>query len=134
MLKTGIATNNSLATRKLRFYNSLLVKIRSLQKTEYIRVGLLDEDGFAYSKKIAVTPEWQYVILPLDELEASNTILSRAYPKFLPANIDPLHNKTWDGNLNLIQGLQFVIDAEDYPGGAEGWHEVWVEEVSLLRR
>ena len=136
IVKTSIAADNSLKNRTLSGYNTLLIKVRSQQKSEFIRVGLLDKDGFAYSKKIDVKPEWQYVMIPLKELQASTTILSNAYPKFLPANTEPAVKDMWGKhkNMNLIQGLQFVINEEDYAGGGKGWHEVWIEEVSLLKR
>ena len=75
-------------------------------------------------------------MIPLHELQASTTILSNAYPKFLPANAESRLQDVWDKHkiMNLIQGLQFVINEENYAGGGKGWHEVWIEEVSLLKR
>lgn len=129
--------DNKLTVRNLTGYNTLAVKVRAYDQSEYLQIALLDKNGLAYGTLVEVEPKWHYVLIPLNRMQAVNTIQPQVYPTFMPALIEPTNTKNTltTTDLNLLQGLQFAFDAASYKGNkAKGWHGIEIAEVSLIQR
>tara|TARA_B110001450_G_C17664776_1_gene499030 strand:- start:2453 stop:5065 length:2613 start_codon:yes stop_codon:yes gene_type:complete len=137
LLRTELAIDNRLQNRKFDDYNTLAVKVRSIDKNEHINLGLLNKDGLAYSIGYTVKPEWQIVLIPLSALAPDDVMMIKAYPTFMPTLLDTQDssNFSMDQKLSLIQGLQVSMDASVYSNSdLKTWHAIEIEYVSLIRR
>ncbi|WP_438863470.1 hypothetical protein [Neptunicella sp.] len=128
--------DNSLKDRNLTGYNTLAVKVRAYDKAEYVHISLLDKNGLAYGTVVKVDPNWHYVLIPLNKMQAVDTIQPQVYPTFMPARIEPSEstNHLPLTELDLLQGLQLAFDAKSYQGSQhKGWHGIELSEVSLIQ-
>lgn len=138
LLRTTLAADNALQARDLSQYNTLAIKIRAVQQPEQLELALLDADGLAYGAELKVSTEWQYLLVPLKMLRSTDTVMTQAYPVFMPVILpaakpgSALPAKT---NLRQIQGLQLRFNSDAYTDAdRKGWHGVELAEVSLIKR
>lgn len=138
LLKTTLAADSQLINRSTDGFNTLAIKIRSVTEQEHINFALLDKDGLAFGTKLNVSDKWQYLLVPLSALTATDTMMIQAYPSFMPKSIAPqlgYNAKTFDSAINLIQGLQISFDVKSYNDKAmSSWHCIEIDNVSLIKR
>lgn len=138
LLRTTLAADNRLQARDLSKYNALAVKIRAVQQPEQVELSVLDADGLAYGTELQVSTDWQYLLIPLTMLRSTDTVMTQAYPTFMPVLLKAeqpgtvLPEKT---DLRQLQGLQLRFSTHAYPQAErKGWHGIELAEVSLIRR
>jgi len=108
LLRTDLPTNATLRDRKLDDYNAIALRIRALGGKNRLQFGVIANDGLAYGTVFEVTKEWKTLVIPVSALQPVATLLTRAYPMFMPVSIGP-----FDGqetlSLNRITGLQLLL-------------------------
>jgi len=137
LLKTTLSLDNSLLQRDLAKYDTVAIKIRAVKQPEKLQFALLDQHGLAYGVDLSVSTDWQYLLVPLAKLSRVDTLLTQAYPVFLPQALVVEQAGTWsdEQKLKLIQGLQLKFKQEAYSASElPGWHGVELAEVSLIQR
>lgn len=137
LLKTTLSLDNSLLQRDLAKYDTLAIKIRAVKQPEKLQFALLDQHGLAYGVDLSVSTDWHYLLVPLAKLSRVDTLLTQAYPVFLPQAVAVEQTGTWsdEQKLELIQGLQLKFRQEAYSASEQlGWHGVELAEVSLIQR
>ena len=134
LVRITLPADNQLKGRTLSGYNTVAIKIRALQHTEYLQVSLLDSDGLANGRELEVSTDWQYLLVPIASLAGRDTLFPQSYPMFMPA-VFPATESNQQSPLNLLQGLQFAFDGEKYPSGShKKWHAIEIAELKLLKR
>lgn len=137
LVKTTLSADNSLLQRNLKGYDTVALKIRAVKQPEQLRFALLDKDGIAYGTELKVSTDWQYLLIPLHKLKQTQTLMTQAYPMFMPVyapNVEQgLGLKL--NELQQLQGIQLMFNQSAYsPAEARGWHGVELAEVSLIQK
>jgi hypothetical protein len=137
LLKTTLSVDNSLLHRNLTAYNTVALKIRAVKQPEHLSFAVLDKDGIAYGTELKVGTDWQYLLVPLKKLKATQTLLTQAYPMFMPVFAPKIAagDKLKHNELSQLQGLQLMFNQSAYSAAdAKGWHGVELAEVSLIQK
>lgn len=72
-----------------------------------VGVALLDQDGLAWGSELPVSAQWQVLQLPVASLQPLPTLLSEAYPTFLPAQLQSATRRPFDARYS--QGVQWWL-------------------------
>jgi hypothetical protein len=134
LVRMTLAVDNQLKNRNLNGYNTVAIKVRALQQTEYVQFSLLDADGLAKGRELEVSTNWHYLVVPLTSLVERDTLFPKSYPMFMPA-VYSATKTTVQSPLNLLQGLQFAFSSNKYPPNIrKGWHAIEIAELKLLKQ
>lgn len=137
ILKTTLSADNSLLQRNLKGYDTVALKIRAVKQPEQLKFAVLDKDGIAYGTELKVGTDWQYLLVPLNKLKRTDTLMTQAYPMFMPVFAPKVEQGSeLDLNeLQQLQGIQLMFNQSAYsPAAAKGWHGVELAEVSLIQK
>jgi hypothetical protein len=138
LVRMTLAKNNAFLGRNLAPYNAVAIKIRSVEQNEHLQFSMLNSDGLAQGIELEVSPQWQYLVVPLASLKPVDTLLPQSYPMFMPAfyRVNPADKQSrLTENLSGLQGIQLALLGQNYAKKAlKGWHEVELAEVKLLIR
>lgn len=130
LLRTETHAVMGLSQRDLSGYTKVAIKMRAvLSKTQDkmpVRFALLNKDGLAFGIDLEATAEWRYQLVPLTALQATPTLLTQAYPTFMPAQLT--HQGQSLGDLSQLQGTQWQLLAP-----SDGNNALEIAEVSLMR-
>ena len=130
LLRTETHAVMGLSQRDLSGYTKVAIKMRAvLSKTQDkmpVRFALLNKDGLAFGIDLEATAEWRYQLVPLTALQATPTLLTQAYPTFMPAQLT--HQGQSLGDLSQLQGTQWQLLA-----ASDGNNALEIAEVSLMR-
>jgi hypothetical protein len=130
LLRTETHAVMGLSQRDLTGYTKVAIKMRAVhnkqQGTLPVRFALLNKDGLAFGIDLEASSEWRYQLVPLSALEATPTLLTQAYPTFMPAQL--AHQGQSLGDLSQLQGTQWELLAP-----SDGNHALEIAEVSLMR-
>lgn len=110
LLRTELPKNLSLATRNVTGYNAIALRVRATTHKDVLSLGIIANDGLAYGASVAITDEWQTLVIPLNELKPVETVMPRAYPMFMPVTL-PVNNKVSALDLTQLSGLQLQLPA-----------------------
>ncbi|WP_111979372.1 cellulase family glycosylhydrolase [Algibacillus agarilyticus] len=133
LLRSALAENNPMSNRDLAGYKDIVIKIKSHNAKDYINFALINQAGLAFGKTIEVTNRWQYKVIPLNQLEATTTMLTKSYPMFMPAEYP--HTTSDFGELTKLQGFQIQFDASQYRSSQRNkWHGIEIEMIGLMKR
>lgn len=72
-----------------------------------VGVALLDQDGLAWGSELPVSAQWQVLQVPVASLQPLPTLLSEAYPTFLPAQLQSATRRPFDARYS--QGVQWWL-------------------------
>ncbi|MER2492044.1 hypothetical protein [Catenovulum sediminis] len=133
------SSENPVKRRNLAGYNTLAIKARAVTQTEYIEISMLDANSLAYGTRVKVSPQWQYLLIPLSKLKPTQTLLTQAYPVFMPVSLSTSEVKMAEiidmQNLNNYQGFQFrLVDGLYKPSALDKWHAIDIESIELIQR
>lgn len=138
LLRSTLSKDNNLTIQDFSGYNTLAVKIRALPKAAKVELAILNGDGLAYGTELQPGTDWQYLLIPLSKLKATDTVTTQAYPTFMPSVLLPLLRGAplpADTDLKQLQGIQLRFSSDAYSEtDRQGWHGVELAEVSLIRR
>jgi len=130
LLRTETHAVMGLTQRDLSGYTKVAIKMRAVlsktQDTMPVRFALLNKDGLAFGIDLEATTEWRYQLVPLTALQATPTLLTQAYPTFMPAQLT--HQGQSLGDLSQLQGTQWQLLAP-----SDGNNALEIAEVSLMR-
>lgn len=126
LLRTETHAVMGLTQRDLAGYTKVAIKIRSVKDKLPVRFALLNKDGLAFGIDLEASSEWRYQLVPLSALEAMPTLLTQAYPTFMPAQLT--HQGQSLGALSQLQGTQWQLLAS-----SDGNNALEIAEVSLMR-
>ena len=94
LLRTDLPKNATLIDRSLEEYNAIALRVRSLGKSDRLQFGVIANDGLAYGTDFTVSDEWKTLILPVSALKPTATLLTRAYPIFMPVTMGPFEEQS----------------------------------------
>ena len=100
--------------------------MRAVKDKLPVRFALLNKDGLAFGIDLEASSEWRYQLVPLSALQATPTLLTQAYPTFMPAQL--VHQGQSLGDLSQLQGTQWQLLAP-----SDGNNALEIAEVSLMR-
>lgn len=126
LLRTETHLAMGLTQRDLTTYNRVAIKMRAVSAKMPVRFSLLNADGLAFGIDLEATTEWRYQLVPLSALQATPTLLTQAFPTFMPASLE--HSGAQLGNLSQLQGTQWQLLAP-----TDGNNALEIAEVSLIR-
>jgi len=126
LLRTETHAVMGLTQRDLAGYTKVAIKIRSVKDKLPVRFALLNKDGLAFGIDLEASSEWRYQLVPLSALQATPTLLTQAYPTFMPAQLT--HQGQSLGDLSQLQGSQWQLLAS-----SDGNNALEIAEVSLMR-
>ena len=90
-----------------------------------VGVALLDADGLAWGSELPVSAQWQVLQLPVSSLEPLPTLLTQAYPTFLPSQLQSATRRPFDARSS--QGVQWWLPSKPTADFA-----LEIAEVSLV--
>ena len=126
LLRTETHTVMGLTPRDLSGYTKVAIKMRAVKDKMPVRFALLNKDGLAFGIDLEASSEWRYQLVPLSALQATPTLLTQAYPTFMPAQLS--HQGQSLGDLSQLQGTQWQLLAP-----SDGNNALEIAEVSLMR-
>ena len=126
LLRTETHAVMGLSQRDLSGYTKVAIKMRAVKDKLPIRFALLNKDGLAFGIDLEASSEWRYQLVPLSALQATSTLLTQAYPTFMPAQLT--HQGQSLGDLSQLQGTQWQLLA-----ASDGNNALEIAEVSLMR-
>ncbi|MFC0046810.1 hypothetical protein [Rheinheimera tilapiae] len=126
LLRTETHAVMGLTPRDLSGYTKVAIKMRAVKDKLPVRFALLNKDGLAFGIDLEASSEWRYQLVPLSALQAKPTLLTQAYPTFMPAQLS--HQGQSLGDLSQLQGTQWQLLAP-----SDGNNALEIAEVSLMR-
>jgi hypothetical protein len=126
LLRTETHAVMGLTPRDLSGYTKVAIKMRAVKDKLPVRFALLNKDGLAFGIDLEASSEWRYQLVPLSALQATPTLLTQAYPTFMPAQL--VHQGQSLGDLSQLQGTQWQLLAP-----SDGNNALEIAEVSLMR-
>lgn len=126
LLRTETHAVMGLTQRDLAGYTKVAIKIRAVKDKLPVRFALLNNDGLAFGIDLEASSEWRYQLVPLRALQATPTLLTQAYPTFMPAQLT--HQGQSLGDLSQLQGTQWQLLVP-----SDGNNALEIAEVSLMR-
>lgn len=126
LLRTETHAVMGLTQRDLAGYTKVAIKIRAVKDKLPVRFALLNNDGLAFGIDLEASSEWRYQLVPLSALQATPTLLTQAYPTFMPAQLT--HQGQSLGDLSQLQGTQWQLLVP-----SDGNNALEIAEVSLMR-
>lgn len=130
LLRTETHAVMGLTQRDLSGYSKVAIKMRAVHSKKQdklpVRFALLNKDGLAFGIDLEASSEWRYQLVPLAALQATPTLLTQAYPTFMPAQL--AHQGQSLGDLSQLQGTQWQLLAP-----SDGNNALEIAEVSLMR-
>lgn len=126
LLRTETHAVMGLTPRDLSGYTKVAIKMRAVKDKMPVRFALLNKDGLAFGIDLEASSEWRYQLVPLSALQATPTLLTQAYPTFMPAQLS--HQGQSLGDLSQLQGTQWQLLAP-----SDGNNALEIAEVSLMR-
>lgn len=130
LLRTETHVVMGLTQRDLSGYTKVAIKMRAVLSKQQdklpVRFALLNKDGLAFGIDLEASSEWRYQLVPLAALKATPTLLTQAYPTFMPAQL--AHQGQRLGDLSQLQGTQWQLLAP-----SDGNNGLEIAEVSLMR-
>jgi hypothetical protein len=130
LLRTEIQPVMGLNRRDVSGYNKVAVKIRAIHNQKQakmpLRFALLNQDGLAFGIDLEASSDWRYQLIPLNALTTTPSLLTQAYPTFMPAQLT--HQGQQLGDLGQLQGTQWQLLAP-----SDGNIALEIAEVSLMR-
>ena len=126
LLRTETHAVMGLTQRDLSGYTKVAIKMRAVKDSLPVRFALLNKDGLAFGIDLEASSEWRYQLVPLSALQASPTLLTQAFPTFMPAQL--AHQGQQLGDLSQLQGTQWQLLAP-----SDGNNALEIAEVSLMR-
>lgn len=130
LLRTETHAVMGLTQRDLAGYTKVAIKMRAVLSKQQdklpVRFALLNKDGLAFGIDLEASSEWRYQLVPLSALQAMPTLLTQAYPTFMPAQL--AHQSQSFGDLSQLQGTQWQLLAP-----SDGNNALEIAEVSLMR-
>lgn len=126
LLRTETHAVMGLTQRDLAGYTKVAIKIRAVTGKMPVRFALLNQDGLAFGIDLEASTDWRYQLVPLSALQATPTLLTQAYPTFMPAQL--AHQGQQLGDLSQLQGTQWQLLAP-----SDGNNALEIAEVSLMR-
>lgn len=136
LVRTTLAIDNSLANRDLSEYQYLIINVKAVTKATLVGLDIIDKDGFAFGVEFIVEPKWQNVVIPLTALKPIDSVLSQAYPNFMPSYAANTSDQdTFDIiGIRHIQGLQFRFPSFSFSQKqAQNWQSIEVANVYLAK-
>lgn len=138
LVRLTLGADNAFLGRDLHKYNAVAIKIRALQKNEHLQFSLINNDGLAQGTELLVSPQWQYLVVPLSAFRPVDTLLPQSYPMFMPSTIsanNAAQLSELSKQLSELQGLQFSFLGQNYAKKEQqDWHAIEIAEVKLLSR
>lgn len=136
LVRISPAKDNSLGQRSLKGYDAVQLRIYAEQANEHVSVALLNEHGLAYGAVVTLQAGWQSITMPVADLSAMPTVLTKAYPMFMPMNYPHSEVYTFDAEaLSKLQGVQLGFVAKDYEIKArDKGHHLVLSEINLIKR
>lgn len=126
LLRTETHAVMGLTQRDLAGYTKVAIKMRAVKESLPVRFALLNKDGLAFGIDLEASTDWRYQLVPLSALQATPTLLTQAYPTFMPATL--AHQGQNLGDLSQLQGTQWQLLAP-----SDGNNALEIAEVSLMR-
>jgi hypothetical protein len=130
LLRTETHAVMGLTQRDLSGYSKVAIKMRAVHSKKQdklpVRFALLNKDGLAFGIDLEASSEWRYQLVPLSALQATPTLLTQAFPTFMPAQL--AHQGQQLGDLSQLQGTQGQLLAP-----SDGNNALEIAEVSLMR-
>lgn len=126
LLRTETHAVMGLTQRDLTGYTKVAIKMRAVKASLPVRFALLNKDGLAFGIDLEASSDWRYQLVPLSALQATPTLLTQAYPTFMPAQLT--HQGQSLGDLSQLQGTQWQLLAP-----SDGNNALEIAEVSLMR-
>jgi len=126
LLRTETHPVMGLTHRDLSGYTKVAIKMRAVKDQLPVRFALLNKDGLAFGIDLEASSDWRYQLVPLTALQATPTLLTQAYPTFMPAQL--VHQGQRLGDLSQMQGTQWQLLAP-----SDGNNALEIAEVSLMR-
>ncbi len=126
LLRTETHAVMGLTQRDLAGYTKVAIKMRAVKEKLPVRFALLNKDGLAFGIDLEASPDWRYQLVPLSALQATPTLLTQAYPTFMPAQL--AHQGQSLGDLSQLQGTQWQLLVP-----SDGNNALEIAEVSLMR-
>lgn len=136
LVRTVFAKDNPIDHLDLSDYRYLVLHVKAVAKTAVLGVDLIDKDGFAFGRSVAVKPEWQTIAIPITALEPVDSASTQAYPAFMPISFPNTSGQSTINTkyLNLIQGVQLRLPAEGLTKSqAKSWYAVEVGNIYLAK-
>ena len=84
--------------------------MRATTHKDILALGVIANDGLAFGASVAISNEWQTLVIPLDALKPVATVMPRAYPMFMPVTL-PANSTAGALDLQQLSGLQFQLPA-----------------------
>jgi len=136
LVRISSAKDNALSQHSLKGYNTVQLRIYADQANEHVSVALLNEDGLAYGAVVTLQAGWQSISIPLADLSPMPTVLTKAYPMFMPMNYPHSEPYRFDAEaLGKLQGVQLGFVAKDYEIKArDKGHNIVLSEINLIKR
>ncbi|AMJ96881.1 hypothetical protein AVL55_01020 [Alteromonas macleodii] len=131
LLRTDLPKNATLIDRSLEEYNAIALRVRSLGKSDRLQFGVIANDGLAYGTDFTVSDEWKTLILPVSALKPTATLLTRAYPIFMPVTMGPFEEQS-PLDIHQITGLQFILPPLKR-APKNSWRGIEVGEIALVK-
>jgi hypothetical protein len=130
LLRTETHAVMGLTQRDLSDYSKVAIKMRAVQDNKQgtlpVRFALLNKDGLAFGIDLEASSDWRYQLVPLTALQPTPTLLTQAYPTFMPAQL--AHQGQQLSDLSQLQGTQWQLLAP-----SDGNQALEIAEVSLMR-
>lgn len=131
LLRTDLPKNATLIDRNLDNYNAIALRVRGLGGSDRLQFGVIANDGLAYGTDFAVTDEWKTLVIPVSALKPTATLLTRAYPTFMPVTTGPFEGQaTLD--IHQITGLQFLLPPLKRER-KNGWRGIELGDIALIQ-
>lgn len=136
LVRISPAKDNALSQRNLKGYDAVQLRIYADQANEHVSVALLNEHGLAYGAVVTLQAGWQSITMPVADLSPMPTVLTKAYPMFMPMNYPHSEPYTFDAEaLSKLQGVQLGFVAKDYEIKArDKGHNLVLSEINLIKR
>ena len=131
LLRTDLPKNATLIDRTLKKYNAIALRVRSLGNSDRLQFGVIANDGLAYGTDFTVSDEWKTLILPVSALKPTATLLTRAYPIFMPVTMGPFEEQS-PLDIHQITGLQFILPPLKR-APKNGWRGIELGEIALVK-
>ncbi|NVK54166.1 MAG: cellulase family glycosylhydrolase [Alteromonadaceae bacterium] len=131
LLRTDLSPNATMLERHLDGYEAIALRIRALGGRDRVQFGLIANDGLAYGTDFEVTKEWKTLVIPVSALQPTPTLLTRAYPLFMPVTIGPFEHQQ-ALSLQQITGMQLLLPALKRERKT-GWRGIEIGEIALVQ-
>lgn len=136
LVRISPSKDNALSQRNLKGYDAVQLRIYADQANEHVSVALLNEHGLAYGAVVTLQAGWQSITMPVADISSMPTVLTKAYPMFMPMNYPHSEPYTFDAEaLSKLQGVQLGFVAKDYEIKArDKGHNLVLSEINLIKR